>query len=521
MTFNFFKNLKIRDSIAIVFLTITLLYVLNILYNFNGLNSISKNVGSIYNDRMLSINSLLEADRDGYQSRLEIAEALIQMSDSGSYSLIALEGRIIAMNENLDQVGTRFATFKKVYLSTGGLEHPAFSVFEEHLNKVKSHSEKIQSYISGDDLSRLRQTYFSSYISDFDAMRDAIDQLTGVSYEQTRIEYEASIAKADEISRSSVFFFVSMLLILVVAGIFLTKNIVDRLGCEPKEAAMIANSLARGDLTLHLSKRNQKGLYSDLQKMVEKLREVLENVTTVANNLANSSKGFTTMSQAMSLGANQQAASAEELSAAMEEMSASIELNSANAKETENIGIEAVVGIDKGNEASIQTVTSMKSIVNKIRVIGDIVGQTNILALNAAVEASRAGVHGQGFAVIASEVRALAEKSQVAADEIDDLSQQSVKVAENSGSLLQEIVPKIQKTADLVKGIVSSSAEQQESSSQVNNAIQELSHIIQQNAAGAEEMASSNEELTAQAQNLKDLISFFSFDLGTESRTTN
>lgn len=509
MKFSYFRDLKIRDSILIVFLTITCLYVLNILYNRSGLDAITQNVESIYSNRMLSINSLLEADRDGYQSRLEIAEAIVQLSDSGSYQIADLELRIAAMNENLVQIETRFETFREIYLSTGGENHEAFEVFDKHLAKVKTHSQSIQSSISSENLAQLKRTYFGSYIADFDTMRDAMDQLTGVSYEQTQREFEASVSKANEISRSGIFFFIGMLLILVIAGVALTKNIVGQLGCEPKEAAEIAKRLAGGDLSLHLSKNVEKGLYGDLNKMVEKLQEVIESVIKVASSVASASQGFSTVSQEVSLGANQQAASAEELSAAMEEMSASIELNTANAHETKSIGSEATEGINKGNVAATETVASMKSIVEKIRIIGDIVGQTNILALNAAVEASRAGEQGKGFSVIASEVRSLAEKSQIAADEIDELSQKSVAVAENSGDLLHDLVPKIEKTAELVNGIVASSAEQNESSNQVNNAIQELNQIIQQNAASAEEMASSSIELASQAENLKDLVSFF------------
>ncbi len=486
--------------------------MVNILYNITSLNSIKANVDSIYNNRMLSINSLLEADRDGYQSRLEITESISALSDSVTYLTTDFQPKIDAMNENLEQIETRFNTFKNVYLSTGGVEHEAFGIFDQHLSSVKSHTLAIENHIKNKNTNQLKVSYYGDYLTDFELMRNAIDQLTGVSYEQTKIEYEDSVAMAGQITRLSIYFFIGVFLVLVISGVLLTKTIVGQLGCEPQEAAQIANNLAKGDLTLHISKKSEKGLYRDLKTMVDKLKEVLENVIIVANNLATSSRGLSSVSQDVSHGASQQAASAEELSAAMEEMASSIEQNAVNAKETENIGKKAATDITDGNEAVSHTVTSMRTIAEKIKIIGDIVRQTNILALNAAVEAARAGEHGKGFAVVASEVRSLAERSQQAAAEIDELSQSSVTIAENSGEVLSQIVPDILKTSELVQDIVRTSTEQNESSQQVNNSIQELNEIVQRNAANAEEMASSSEELTAQAESLKDLISFFSFD---------
>lgn len=512
MKFNLFMNLRVRDRILFAFLTIAVIYVANILYNINGLNSIKANIESIYNNRMLSINSLLEADRDGYQSRLEIAESIISMSDSSRLATEDFEAKLLAISENLEQIETRFNTFRDVYLSTGGTQHEAFGIFDDHLSAVKEYTAEIQNHITNFRIDVLKNTYYGGYIEDFELMRDAIDQLTAVSYEQTKIEFEDSVAMAEQISLLALYFFVGVLVILVFSGILLTKAITGQLGCEPKEAAQIAKSLSTGDLTLHISKKVEKGLYGDLKKMIEKLKEVLENVMIVSNNLATSSRGLSSVSQDVSQGASQQAASAEELSAAMEQMSSSIEQNTVNAKETEQIGIKAANDITDGNEAVTHTVTSMKSIAEKIKIIGDIVQQTNILALNAAVEAARAGEHGKGFAVVASEVRSLAERSQTAATEIDELSQASVSIAENSGELLTHLVPDIQKTSELVQDIVRTSGEQNESSQQVNNSIQELNEIVQRNAANAEEMASSSEQLTAQAESLKDLISFFSFD---------
>jgi len=159
-------------------------------------------------------------------------------------------------------------------------------------------------------------------------------------------------------------------------------------------------------------------------------------------------------SQQMSEGATEQASSAEEVSSSMEEMAASIQQNTENARETEKISRKAAKDIEETSKAVGETVNSMKTIADKISIIGEIARQTNLLALNAAVEAARAGDHGRGFAVVAAEVRKLAERSQQAAAEIDAVSKSSVEIAQKSGKMLNEIVPDIRKTPTLSRKLL-------------------------------------------------------------------
>jgi methyl-accepting chemotaxis protein len=193
----------------------------------------------------------------------------------------------------------------------------------------------------------------------------------------------------------------------------------------------------------------------------------------------------------------------------MEEMASNIRQNADNAMMTEKIAMKSAQDARETGKAVSETISAMKQIAQKITIVEDIAGKTDLLALNAAIEAARAGEFGKGFAVVASEVRKLAERSRKAAGEIGTLSASSVEIADRAGGMLNKLVPDIQRTAELVQEITSSSSEQDKGAVEVNKAIQQLDQVIQQNATASEEMASTTEELSAQADHLRHAIEFF------------
>jgi methyl-accepting chemotaxis protein len=177
----------------------------------------------------------------------------------------------------------------------------------------------------------------------------------------------------------------------------------------------------------------------------------------------------------------------------------------------------------RGGEAVREVVETMKGIHQSSRRIADIIGtidgiafQTNILALNAAVEAARAGEQGRGFAVVASEVRSLAQRSTQAAREIKALIAGTVERVEHgtgtvdrAGATLLEVVGSIERVNRIVGDISSASAEQSTGVGQVGQAVTQMDHNTQQNAALVEQGAAAAESLRQQAQALVQAVAVF------------
>jgi len=313
----------------------------------------------------------------------------------------------------------------------------------------------------------------------------------------------------------------------MLLGLLITNSIIKAVGGEPELIGSIAERIAAGDLSMDAKGATGKeaetftGIIKSLYLMYTKLVEIMGSVQESSIYVSEGSNQISQSSQSLSQGATEQAASMEEVSSSMEEMASNIKQNAENARETESMARKAAEKAEKGGTIVGEAVDAVKEIASKISIIEEIARQTNLLALNAAIEAARAGEAGKGFAVVAAEVRKLAERSQVAAGEITELSKRTVGAAEGTKAIIDEIVPDIKKTAALVQEIVAASKEQDLGAEQINAALTQLDTVVQQNAASSEELASTAEELSSQARQSLDTVSYFKLaGVGSAAKST-
>lgn len=256
-----------------------------------------------------------------------------------------------------------------------------------------------------------------------------------------------------------------------------------------------------------------RSISSALRTIASALDEGADQVSSAAGQVSSSS-------QSLAEGASEQAASLEETSASLEEVSSMTKRNAEGAQQAKALSGQTRDAADVGAadmeamKVAMDDIKASSNDISKIiKTIDEIAFQTNILALNAAVEAARAGEAGMGFAVVAEEVRSLAQRSAQSAKETAAKIEVAISKSDHgvliSGKValsLAEIVEKARKVDSLVGEIATASLEQNQGIGQVNSAVSQMDKVTQSNAGNAEETAAAAEELSAQSQVMRDSV---------------
>jgi methyl-accepting chemotaxis protein len=298
----------------------------------------------------------------------------------------------------------------------------------------------------------------------------------------------------------------------------IARSLRASLGAEPRMLSSLAHRIAGGDLTARIQIRatDKVSIVAAMTNMQSSLAQVVRDVQGHAQSVAAASAQIAEGNQELSQRTENQASALQTTTATMEQLGAAVNSNADNAKQAHQLANHASEVAGEGGSAVSRFVDTMRAINDSSRRIGDIISvidgiafQTNILALNAAVEAARAGEQGRGFAVVASEVRSLAQRSADAAKEIKSLIVESVQqveqgshLVENAGKTMEEIVAAIGRVQTVVSEISTACAEQSTGISLAVDAVTDIDHTTQKNAAMVEETAAAASSMSDLAQNL-------------------
>ncbi|MAZ14827.1 methyl-accepting chemotaxis protein [Oricola sp.] len=293
--------------------------------------------------------------------------------------------------------------------------------------------------------------------------------------------------------------------------------------------------LAKGDLAVRIDDIGEefRALRDDFNSAVESLADTMSSISETTAKVADSSSELSSAADTLSRRTESQAASLEETAAASEEITATVKESAQRAEESGRIVAEATECVGSSREVVAQAISAMQRIEQSsvkisqiIAVIDEIAFQTNLLALNAGVEAARAGEAGSGFAVVAQEVRELAQRSASAAKEIKGLISNSsaevetgVEQVNKTGQSLEEIQSHVERIRENIASIVSSAREQSAGLQDVNAAVSEMDKTTQQNAAMAEETNAASQTLGQQAAELRRLVDRFTLVASAHAKT--
>lgn len=348
---------------------------------------------------------------------------------------------------------------------------------------------------------------------------------------QTLIDIQKSLsddAMASAASTQRRAFLIQGMLVLVslCAGVLIatvmTRGVTQPLG----RAVIVAERIAQGDLTSNIEIRinDETGrLLRAMGRMQDRLRGIVGDIRRSADATSISSAEVASRNQELSHRTETAATSLQEAAASTEELTAAVRQSADSARDANRLALGAVEIAQQGGSMVADVVQTMEGIRMSSRKIADIIGvidniafQTNILALNAAVEAARAGAQGSGFAVVAGEVRNLANRSAEAAREIKALIGASVEQVEGGAALalrtghtMKEIVASIRQVSDMMGEITVAATEQTGGIAQMGQAMQELDRVTQQNAALVEQSAGAAESMRDQVARLTEIVNTF------------
>lgn len=516
------KKLQISNVISIIFIIIVGAI------GFYYMNHLSKQSEEMYENDLLPIKWVNDVRAQSRANEALIKEIMLVTDSNERIELMNL------MNERSSEIEREFDLYRNTVLSS--FEKEKISIIEETQRHNMTHREEVFNLLKAGDTT-LAFTYYKEKIdphietlnNELTVLADYLSERA----EQTLIDIEKNKNRA--IIITGIVILIASILAIVISQI-ITKIILNPL----REVVNVMDIASKGDLTVvaNYDSKDEIGIViNSFNHLIQSTRFAMEKVITTATELAASSQEISASTEQIAFGSQQQAQDTSSSASMMTEMTNVVGEVARNAENAAELAKKTMIAAQRGEEVicgsieGVQVVSdSIYELANKSNQIGEIIEvingiaeQTNLLALNAAIEAARAGEAGNGFAVVAEEVRKLAERSSNATKEISKLildiqqnTENAVKCVEvgreetkRIESSFSEILELVGESTSKVVEIAAANEEQLAQAEEVQQAVSAIAAVTEEISAGIQETAATAESLAKMAEILTEVTDQF------------